>query len=379
MRLLEHELAFNELGNPINGHAGEISRESMSESIAHLMEHRGHSLDERELRHMVDFCINTVANTFQGAEEEQENGMQMLLVQLSDGVKGHLSNLKEAFGVVTHEKFDTNVKIDVDKFASACSSTEPITFDALVRLFDKDRGRSCLETFFTPLRLRKCLNPEEFGSASLDHWDKPDPSKNVPAARHHVRELVSTTQQHDDILRDLAVQASQNHDRLVDVLGQMKSLRDRVYYLEQQLEHILTSQEEHSSIPQPELTVQSDNASVELSQQISALAHVMETRMALIEQKLDAKLDSSLASLDAKLDGSLASLSWQISLKEPDTSGPLSTYVVLGGSQENRVGNHPTSECPEQKTSARQLPPNNEKKQFAAPTTLYNLAESSHS
>jgi len=157
-------------------------------------------------------------------------------------------------------------------------------------------------------------------------------------------------------------------------LGQMKSLRDRVYYLEQQLEHILTSQEEHSSIPQPELTVQSDNASVELSQQISALAHVMETRMALIEQKLDAKLDSSLASLDAKLDSSLASLSRRISLKESDTSGPLSTYVVLGGSQEDRVGSHSTSECPEQITSARQIPTNNKKSiLFAAPTSLYNL------
>merc|ERR550514_580719 len=50
-----------------------------------------------------------------------------------------------------------NELINIDLFSSAVLSNERISFDALVKLFDKDKKMSKVERFFTLRELYQCL------------------------------------------------------------------------------------------------------------------------------------------------------------------------------------------------------------------------------
>jgi len=66
-------------------------------------------------------------------------------------------DMKDSFGLNTDERADVSTIVDLDRFASACSSAEPISFDALVKLFDKDRSAGFMETLFMPKKFRQSI------------------------------------------------------------------------------------------------------------------------------------------------------------------------------------------------------------------------------
>jgi len=367
-------VAFNDLGHPINGHVGEISREAVSNSIHHIMERRGHSLDDRELQRMVDFCLDRVTSAFRGAEKELASGIHMMISDALDGVSSFYWDVKEAFGVKVSEVVDVDAEIDVDKFASACSSAEPITFDSLIKLFDQDRKRSRLETFFTPQTLSQCLTVEKYGSESATTSNPSNEHKSHSwrrsvSIRNHVSDLVSRAELHHRTLEDLTQMASEHVDTIGDLSGQIEALCNRIQNLEQQLSNV-----EARSLPQPQQPEKSDAvSSKELDQQISGLTSRMETRIALVEQNFNSKLERSLASLSSEI---------SCPRKETNASGLPSQYGVDARTpcpdaqslHEHSVGSNPTSEHPEEMALARQPPTKkNTSSWFAAPTTLYSL------
>jgi len=158
MRLLEHEVAFNDLEalDANGGRLGVIDKDVIAQSICHLMSRRGNTLDILEMQQMIEFCINTVNSAFKVDEPTKDSGFRIIVQDVFESVTTIVSDLKETFGYVSADEAH-DVSVDVDKFASACSTVEPINFDSLVKLFDKDRRRSLMESFFTPVRLKSSL------------------------------------------------------------------------------------------------------------------------------------------------------------------------------------------------------------------------------
>jgi len=173
MRLLEHEVAFNELEAPGHNHegSGHISKAVIAQSLGHVMERRGSVLDSREMEQMIDFCLTTVVENFNGQEQGlDEGGCKSFLTEACDGLNTFFEDVKESAGFPSQRNLVAGTDIDLDRFASACSSAEPISFDALVKLFDKDRRVGFMESFFMPKKLRDSISKAKqqagFGDAS---------------------------------------------------------------------------------------------------------------------------------------------------------------------------------------------------------------------
>jgi len=402
MRLLEHEVAFNDLEDPSHGKIGEISRNAMSDGIGHIMERRGHFLDESALQHMVDFCLNTVTHDFRGADKTPESGLHMMVTDVLDGVNTIYWDVKEAFGMHPPENTEFHDTIDVDKFASACSSTEPINFDALVRLFDKDRKRSWLERFFMPMKLRECLaheqpaqGPEEitreFSTDSKSMNRRRSLKRNVSTIRHHVNHLFDRATEHNDTLQEIAGRSFEQKRTLDDLVEKVEILSDCLRNLEQRTQANLLQKIEtfsvsignlekrlndslqiplelHDRNSEPEKTVKSDAACFNVqSQLISSFAKLMESRMALIEKNIDIKLERHLASVSFLMSNSL---------REPTELGLLSQSVVdvqKPFSDAKDVEDYNVERYAKLEAEEPSLPKKDKGAQFAAPTTLYCL------
>jgi len=284
MRLLEHELSYTELEGPVTlpGHSGSISREAMSQSLSHIMERRGRSLDHKALQHMIDFCLNTVTQSFRGAEKDHKSGLRLAMTAALDGVNNLFWDVKEALGMQKTEMTSFDPIIDVDKFASACSSTEPINFDDLVKLFEKKRHRSFLETFFMPLKLRQCLADAQPGTTN-QFARRSSLRKSVSSMREHLSSLIGAAQQHGDTLTDLS--------------DKLEMLCSRVGKLEQGWdEHRTSVRQLHSSVPEAEQSQDGFASLAQLKAQINNVNEQLETRMGLLEHSLNLRLEHFLES-----------------------------------------------------------------------------------
>jgi len=156
MRLLAHEVAFNDLEQSDDNCAplGYITKDTINASFNHILEKRSH-IDSTRLTHMIDFCLTTVAKDF--ALPTKKDGRQNFFVESLDGLNTLLSDLKEALGFGPNTNFRPASTIDVDSFTAACSSADPISFSSVMNLFDKDRKMSFMEKFFMPSELEAIL------------------------------------------------------------------------------------------------------------------------------------------------------------------------------------------------------------------------------
>jgi len=161
MRLLEHEITFSELETLDDQHAGlgYIDKASIACSLEHILSRRTHTLDNTEMRQMVDFCVSKVSHKFKGATQKfvSENRAQAFFSEICESLNTICQDLREAFGFAHIKTDHASERVDVDKFASACSSLEMISFSDLVKLFDKDRNMSVLESLFMPLEFKACV------------------------------------------------------------------------------------------------------------------------------------------------------------------------------------------------------------------------------
>jgi len=156
MRLLAHEAAFNDLEQSDDKCAplGYITRDTIIGSFNHILEKRCH-IDSTRLAHMIDFCLATLAKDF--APPRVGTDWQYWCTQILDGVNTALSDLKESFGCGSNTTYRPASTIDVDSFTAACSSADPISFNSVITLFDKDRKLSFMEKFFMPSQLEAIL------------------------------------------------------------------------------------------------------------------------------------------------------------------------------------------------------------------------------
>jgi len=196
MRLLQHEVVFNELeAADHNGTlCGYISKESIGNSLHHIFERR-RCLDATEVRQMTDFALTEVTKNFEQQEDNDDGGLYGALVAIAcEGLTHFGRAFKEAFGLVKHPTDHSDLEIDVDKFTSACSSIEPISFDHVVKLFDRDRKISRMERFFMPTHFQMCLSEirRSFVKAQADEEAQ---SKDAIQKRHiDLRHAVSDVQ-----------------------------------------------------------------------------------------------------------------------------------------------------------------------------------------
>jgi len=224
MRLLTHEVAFNELQSqsPEVLKHGVLSKAEVSHGLTHVMERRGRSLDVSEMQQMLDFCIDSVGNTFSGADNKENR--TSVLSDMCDGIDHLGHEFQEAFGCGKPMKHFAESNIDLDKFASACSSMDPISFDSLIKLFDKDRRISFLERFFMPMRLRRCLEKSKSQGVSPE----------IPAVRTSMRSSVSTMQ--GDVGK-LGTKVITTENALKDLGCQVRSLNEKMRDVEHTFEH----------------------------------------------------------------------------------------------------------------------------------------------
>jgi len=159
MRLLQHDVIFNELDSAANNGtlSGQISKASIRSSLRHIFERR-ECLDDAEVLQIADFALTEVTNTFHDSETNNDASLYgAFMTVFLDGLSHFWANIKESFGVLSKKTDHSELKVNVDKFVAACSSNEQISFRDLVKLFDADRKLSFLERFFMPTHFKMCL------------------------------------------------------------------------------------------------------------------------------------------------------------------------------------------------------------------------------
>lgn len=120
-RLISHTSAFADVQDQPDG----LSKERLHERFQMIMQFSD-DLDDHEVRKFVDFIYEGVAiASAEGDEDIQEMAAEAEL-------------------------------IDVQDFCTVCLSNEPITFDALVKIFDRDRRLGTSEMIFCDEVLSNC-------------------------------------------------------------------------------------------------------------------------------------------------------------------------------------------------------------------------------
>merc|ERR1740130_1577462 len=117
-RLISHSAAYMDLQDSPEG----ISKKRLLERFRSILEHN-ENIDDREIKKYVDFVFE---------------GMQSMAGE-DDG-----SLLDET--------------VNIQEFCTACSTNEPLNFQSMVMLFDKDRELSVLEHFFLDKSIRGVLD-----------------------------------------------------------------------------------------------------------------------------------------------------------------------------------------------------------------------------
>jgi len=157
MWLLQHHVAFERLESATGGIlSGCIAKEDVASSLHHLLDRRD-CLDDEEIKQMTDFVLTEVTKGFKVQEKDERSVYDALMTAADSGLSNFWASLKESLGMMNHKIDHRNMQIDVDTFMSACSSSETISFNDLVKLFDGDRKIPILEDFFMPMRFKTSL------------------------------------------------------------------------------------------------------------------------------------------------------------------------------------------------------------------------------
>jgi len=159
MRLLQHELTFNRLESETKNGAlsGNISKVDIGCSLRHIVERR-RCLDDTEIKNMTEFALTVVTREFENPGAFEDGGIySAFMTAFCQGLDNFWASLKESFGILKPRTDHDNLHVDVDTFVAACSSSEPISFNNLVKLFDGDRTVSLMEQFFMPILFKTSL------------------------------------------------------------------------------------------------------------------------------------------------------------------------------------------------------------------------------
>lgn len=156
-RLMGSTATFHQLeditdadGDGVHGDTG-ISRKVMKAYIRDVMQYRGKVLDESEMQQFVELAFNEVDN---------EDHTKDLPSSYFGIVKAMLIDYFDIDSTSANKSRPSQGPqcINIDEFNNAFHSAFPISFDSVVKLFDKDRSQSMLERAFTPDKLKLALS-----------------------------------------------------------------------------------------------------------------------------------------------------------------------------------------------------------------------------
>jgi len=127
-----------------------ISRERMKEQIKDVLQHRGNTIDENEMQQFVELAFAECDTGEDFIDHHRSFCSNMILA------------IKDFVDIDTHHEMDASgdsgvATINIDEFNTAFLAAFPISFDSVVKLFDKDRKQNCLERFFMPGKLNDAL------------------------------------------------------------------------------------------------------------------------------------------------------------------------------------------------------------------------------
>jgi len=143
MRLMAHSIAFNDAEDTSTHNVeGGFSKLKVGSHLKHILSKRS-NLGTSEVNHMVDFCWTAVTTPHQKAKFLHE-----WFLKLCRRTFMRAEQINEPM----NQEY-----MDIDSYSNAIASNERIGFNELVKLFDSDRKRSCLEHIFTPVQVKESL------------------------------------------------------------------------------------------------------------------------------------------------------------------------------------------------------------------------------
>jgi hypothetical protein len=169
-RLMGSSATFHQLedvadanGDGILGDTG-ISRKVMKAYVTDVMQHRGKTLDAEEISQFVELAFNEVdIDINPEAADTAWGNIKAAIIDYLDIDATHHHKNEDRLGPAC---------INIDEFNMAFHSAFPISFDSVVKLFDKDRRQSFLERAFTPDKLKQALTKAKF--EKFEHGDDDD-------------------------------------------------------------------------------------------------------------------------------------------------------------------------------------------------------------
>jgi len=213
MRLMSHSIGFIEARDTnVAGKGDVISKRSVGVHLRHILHRREMELNDDELGNLVDFCCHSVSRPQVGP------------VSMSKSFKALTSRSTSS---MLDEK--THV-IDVDEYSSAICSIERLDFDNLISLFDADRKRGALETFFTPRQLNRTLEASmELTVERRRLKERKGSDGNLGAIKEATKTKVEDLDQKMQTFRDTV----SRHARLLDtfkghVIGTTREMEEKV-------------------------------------------------------------------------------------------------------------------------------------------------------
>lgn len=153
-RLMSNSATFVDLeASGSDGGGSGITKGRMRERLRESLKHRGGRLDRDEVESFVNFCFRAVSSNNIGKKRIRPSKSFLL------GALG----ASETDGDDVHKDH-----IDIDCFSKACASLDKIRFEAVVKLFDRDRRVRFLESVFMPPYMRKYLSEVDEARAVSD-------------------------------------------------------------------------------------------------------------------------------------------------------------------------------------------------------------------
>lgn len=143
------DLVDKELSGGIQG----ISKSRMHERLISLLKTRHSELDAGEIDRLCQFTHQAMLSL------NTRPGSLQPLSSLEGGIREYTSELGLRF-TEKPGKSQSEIEKDIinsDRFSVACTSNENLNFDAVVKLFDKERKRWFLERLFTPKAFKEIL------------------------------------------------------------------------------------------------------------------------------------------------------------------------------------------------------------------------------
>jgi len=223
MRLIEMYGSFSNLEATFENEegAGYIRKEDLHKSLSHVVSQRKHLLDDEEVEYMTKFCLDSVDHSFNRFEVRAQRCDSSVLAVLAEGLGQVGSFFMDLLHTTCCKKSSDDPAINeiyLDSFAAACSSSDMMSFDDFVKLFDRDRRVGLMEAFFTPMHLRAHFARLELpgGSRGEKTMSRKDSITialtDMKKLRMEVRGMASSLQAQDS-----------NQDQLISSFAQIQS------------------------------------------------------------------------------------------------------------------------------------------------------------